>query len=48
MDEQRSVYEEWLRETVGQSAHEQMYPWGHLKLLNSRQECYHLQVDYFD
>jgi hypothetical protein len=48
MDEQRSVYEKWLRDTVAQTVHEQMYPWGYLRLLNSRNECYHLQLDYFD
>jgi hypothetical protein len=48
MDEQRSVYEKWLRDTMAQTVHEQMYPWGYLKLLNSRNECYHLQLDYFD
>ena len=31
---------------VGQSTHEQEYPWGKLKLVNSRNECYHLQFEY--
>lgn len=46
MERQREVYGKWLREVSGRDDHEQQYQWGHLNLVNSRQECFHIQIDY--
>ena len=48
MDRQRIVYETWLRECLGQDDHEKTYSWGRLNLVNSRKECFHPQIEYFD
>jgi hypothetical protein len=48
MEKQRVIYESWLSRTVGQTSHEQTYIWGHLKLVNSRNECYFLQFEFLD
>ena len=46
MEQQLAVYESWMSASVGQAKHEQAYSWGHLKLMNSRNECYHLQFEF--
>ena len=42
------TYERWLRDTMAQTAHEQTYPWGSVRLLYARHDRYHLRIDYSD
>ena len=48
MEKQRAVYDSWLTRIVGQTTHEQEFVWGKLKLINSRNECYHLQFEFLE
>lgn len=46
MKQELKAYEQWLHAATGRTEHHQTYPWGELRLINSRNECYLFQINY--